>query len=139
MARETPAHIPPGFVAVTPYLTVDDPDRLVSFAVAAFGAEELEDQRASGPAGKTMHTAFRIEGCVIETGRASDEWTRFPASIHLSVRDVGAVTARALKAGAVSLHAVRDMEYGERSGAVRDPSGNVWYIATYTRRPIKKR
>ena len=71
LADKTPRHVPPGFNPVTLYLTVDDPDRLVAFAKAAFGAEELKDQRATGPDGKTMHTAFRVETCIIETGRAS--------------------------------------------------------------------
>ncbi len=138
-ATNPPAHMPPGFNAVTPYLIVDDPDGLVAFAKAAFAAEEMKNERGSGPDGKTMHTAFRVEGCIIETGRAAGQWKALPAGIHLYVHDVDAAYARALKAGGLSLHAVRDMEYGERSGAVRDPYGNHWYIATYTGRPEKKR
>ena len=139
LATKQSGHMPPGFTAVTPYLTVDDPDRLVDFAKAAFAAEEMKDQRAMGPDGKIMHTAFRVEECIIETGRASAEWKAMPVAIHLYVSDVDAAYARALKAGGVSLHEVRDMEYDERSGAVRDPCGNYWYIATYTGRPEKKR
>lgn len=123
---------------MTPYLTVSDPDGLVAFARAAFAAEELKDQRASSPDGKIMHTAFRVEGCIIETGRASAQWKSFPASIHLYVRDVDATYARAIKAGGESLHDVRDMEYGERSGAVKAPVGNYWYIATYKGKLEKK-
>src|SRR5437773_12564232 len=51
------SHIPPGFRAVTPYFIVDEPERLVAFAKAAFGAEELQDQRALDPDGKLLHTA----------------------------------------------------------------------------------
>ncbi len=130
-ATKRPSHIPPRFTAVTPYITVDDPDRLVVFAKAAFAAKEMKDQRESGPDGKTVHTAFRVEGCIIETGRASGKWKALPVAIHLYVRDVDAAYARALKAGGESLHEVRDMDYGERSGAMRDPCGNRWYIATY--------
>jgi PhnB protein len=137
-AAKRSTHVPPGFNPVTLYLTVDDPDRLVGFAQAAFGAEELGAERAAGPDGKTMHTAFRVEGCIMETGRASGPWKALAAGIHLYVRDADATYARAIKAGATSLHPVRDMDYGERSGAVRDPSGNNWYIATYTGRPEKK-
>src|SRR5438876_2618090 len=61
-ARKRPSHMPPGFTAVTPYLTVDDPDELLDFAKAAFDAEEVKDQRAVGPDGKLMHTAFCVEG-----------------------------------------------------------------------------
>ena len=136
-ANKSARHVPPRFNPVTLYLTVDDPDRLVAFAKAAFAAEELSDQRVAGPDGKTVHTAIRVEGCVIETGRASGPWKAMTAGIHLYVRNADETYARAVKAGGVSLHEVRDMEYGERAGAVRDPSGNHWYIATYTRAPPK--
>ena len=131
-AAKTVSHMPPGFTAVTPYLTVEEPVHLVNFAKAAFAAEEIRDQRLESSDGRLMHTAFRVEGCLIETGRADGQWKALPSGIHLYVRDVDAAYAGALKAGGVSLHDVRDMGYGERSGAVRDPTGNHWYIATYT-------
>ncbi|OLB46181.1 MAG: hypothetical protein AUG17_03345 [Crenarchaeota archaeon 13_1_20CM_2_53_14] len=128
---EPASHIPPGFRTVTPYFIVDEPERLVAFAKTVFGAEELQDQRALGPDGKLLHTAFRIGDSVLETGRASDPWKPLKIGIHLFVHDVDAAYALALKAGGKSLHEVKDMDYGERSGAVQDPFGNQWYIATY--------
>ncbi len=107
---KSPAHVPPGFPAVTPFITVEDPDQLVAFAKAAFGAEELREQR----------------------GTTDDKWQAMPTALHLYVRDADSAYARALKAGGVSLHEVREMNYGERAAAVRDPCGNHWYIATYT-------
>ncbi len=126
------AYVPPGFPAVTPFLTVEDPDLLVAFAKAAFGAEELREQRGTTDDGKTMHAAFRIEGCIIEAGRASGQWKAMPTALHLYVRDADSAYSRALKAGGVSLHEVREMDYDERAAAVQDPCGNHWYIATYT-------
>jgi len=52
-------------------------------------------------------------------------------ALHLYVQDCDAVYARALQAGATSLGEPRDQEYGERSGSVKDPAGNYWYIATH--------
>ena len=118
------SHIPPGFPAVTPFITVEDPGQLAEFARAAFGAEELREQRGTTGDGKVMHAAFRIEGCVIEAGRASGQWKAMPTALHLYVRDVDSAYARALKAGGVSLHEVREMDYDERAAAVRDPFGN---------------
>ena len=127
-------HIPPGFPALVPYLTVDDPAKLVAFAKTAFGAEEIKDQRAEHPAGNLVHAALCIEGCVIETGRASGEWKALPVAIHLYVRDVDTTHDRAVKAGGISLHGVKEMDYGERACAIRDPCGNTWYVATYIAR-----
>lgn len=40
---------------------------------------------------------------------------------------------RALAAGAKSLHELTDQPYGDRDGAVTDPFGNIWYVATHVR------
>ena len=127
----TTSHIPPGFAAVTPFLTVDDPDAMLAFAKSAFGAEEIKDQRGIHD-GKTQHLAFRVEGCVVEIGGAHGRWSGLASAIHLYVPDVDVAHARAVKAGGVSLHEVQQMEYGERASAVQDPFGNQWYIATHT-------
>ncbi len=37
---------------------------------------------------------------------------------------------KAVAAGATLIDELRDQEYGERSGTVKDPAGNYWYIAT---------
>src|SRR5438445_12939056 len=95
----------------------------------------MKEQRWEHPAGKVIHSALRVEGCVIETGRASAEWKAMPAEIHLYVRDVDRTYDRALKAGGGRLHGVKEMEYDERACGVRDPCGNHWYICTHTGRP----
>jgi uncharacterized glyoxalase superfamily protein PhnB len=123
--------MPPGFTAVTPFLTVNDPDAMLAFAKAAFGAEELKDQRGTHD-GKTQHLAFRVEGCIVEIGIAHGQWKGLTSAIHLYVPDVEAAYERAVNAGSVSLHEVQGMDYGERAAAVQDPFGNQWYIATYT-------
>jgi PhnB protein len=47
------------------------------------------------------------------------------------VHDCDAVYERALKAGATSISEPTDQPYGDRSGGVKDPFGNQWYIATH--------
>ena len=123
-------HIPPGFSAVTPYLLTNETDRLVAFLKAAFRAEDADE--AYSDKDGIVHAALRVEGCSVEIGRASGAWKALHAGIHLYVPDVDAAYARALAAGGKSLHEVRVMDYGERAAAVEDPSGNHWYIATYT-------
>jgi PhnB protein len=54
-----------------------------------------------------------------------------PSAIHLYVQDTDATYGRALEAGATSVDEPMERPYGERSAGVRDPFGNVWYIATY--------
>ena len=59
---------------------------------------------------------------------------RSPANahaLHLYVPDCDALYQRALQAGGTSMDEPRDQEYWERSGSVKDPAGDFWYIATH--------
>jgi PhnB protein len=127
-------HIPTGFAALTPYLQLKDAAGFVSFAQAAFGATV----RMSVSDGDTLvHGELVIQGCVLELSEARPEWPATRSALHVYVADCDDVHARATAAGATQLHPPTDQPYGERSGAVRDPWGNDWYIATVTDMTIR--
>ena len=129
--------IPDGYHAVTPYLTVKDAARTIEFYEAAFGA--VETMRMSAPDGKVGHAEIRIGGSAIMLSDAFPEMgMRDPeslggthGSILLYVKDVDALFARAVAAGAKVVRPVKDQFYGDRSGTVADPSGHIWTIATH--------
>jgi PhnB protein len=133
-AARTPAvnPIPPGFRTVTPYMIAEDGPALLEFAKQAFGAEEIF--RELGPAGG-LHGEVRIgDSMLMMGGGIPGQQFRATANthaLHLYVPDCDAVYQRALRAGATSIVEPRDQEYGERSGGVKDPAGNIWYIATH--------
>jgi PhnB protein len=52
--------------------------------------------------------------------------------IHLYVKNVDAVAARAAEAGGKVVRPVADQFYGDRTCLVEDPFGHRWYIATHT-------
>ena len=54
-----------------------------------------------------------------------------PGMLLLYVDDVDASYQRALTAGAASIRAPADQFFGDRSGGVRDSSGNTWWISTH--------
>jgi uncharacterized glyoxalase superfamily protein PhnB len=51
-------------------------------------------------------------------------------TIHLYVPDSDATYASALQAGASPVYEVADQHWGDRQGCVKDPFGNMWYVAT---------
>jgi PhnB protein len=53
-----------------------------------------------------------------------------PASNYLYVDDADAVFNKAIAAGATVVIPIADQFYGDRMGGVRDPQGNLWWIAT---------
>ena len=130
--RTASTFIPKGFHAVTPYLIARDAPALIDFVKGAFDAEETF--RDVGPAGG-VHAEVQIGDSKLMIGGGAPDlsWrgTPWPAALHIYVKDTDAVYARALEAGAASIHVPMDQEYGERSAGVKDASGNVWYIATW--------
>ncbi|MEM8963179.1 MAG: VOC family protein [Acidobacteriota bacterium] len=123
-------HIPKGYPAVMPYLTVESAERLLDFVKTVFDAEELEISRRDD--GSVAHAAARVLGCVIEMSDGRPEWPPRPGALHVYLDDTDATYQRALDAGATSIYVPADQEYGERSAGVVDPVGNNWYLATYT-------
>jgi uncharacterized glyoxalase superfamily protein PhnB len=121
--------IPDGYHSVTPYLMVVGADKLIEFTQRAFGAEEL--MRHSTPEGRVMHAEVKIGDSRIMLTEACGKWSPMPAMIYLYVDDADATYRAALEAGATSLQEPADQFYGDRSGAVKDASGNHWWIATH--------
>jgi PhnB protein len=59
------------------------------------------------------------------------EWKPMPTNLYLYVNDADATYRRALAAGATSVMEPVTQFYGDRHGGVKDPSGNIWWIATH--------
>lgn len=117
-----------GFHTITPYLIVHGAAELIDFVKEAFGAEEY--YRGAGSAGG-IHAEVKIgDSMVMIGGGAALQRPAMPTGIHLYVKDADAVYERAVQAGASSLYAPVDQEYGDREAGVKDLSGNHWYIAT---------
>lgn len=121
--------IPEGYHTVTPYLVVPGVAGLIEFLQQAFEAEERH--RMARPDGTIMHAEVRIGDSIVMMGEATGEFQPKPAMIHLYVTDVDATYRRALAAGATSVREPTDQFYGDRTGGVKDASGNQWWIATH--------
>jgi PhnB protein len=131
-ARPKVNPIPRGFRTLQPYIVATDGEALLRFAKEVFGAEETF--RAIGSAGG-IHANMRIGDTMLMMGGGIPghpfSGRPYPVALHVYVEDTDAVYAKALEAGAISLDAPQDHEYGERGAGVKDPAGNYWYIATH--------
>jgi uncharacterized glyoxalase superfamily protein PhnB len=110
---------------LVPYLHVASAAGQIDFLKRVLGAEELG--RHPAPDGRIMHAAVRIGDSMVEMGEPPEPK---PTPLHVYVPDVDAAYQRAVEAGAVSLQAPTDHDYGERGASVRDAEGNHWYLAT---------
>jgi PhnB protein len=123
------APIPKDQPRVSPCLVTKDAARVIDFLKRVVGAKEL--YRLAGPDGKVMHAEVRIVDSVVMLSEASDQHPAMPAMLNIYVEDVDATYAKALAAGATAVRPVADQFYGDRSGGVKDPSGNLWWFATH--------
>jgi PhnB protein len=121
-------YLRPGLTSITPYIIVRGASQLIEFLKTSF--EATERMRVSTPDGLIMHAEVAIGNGAIEVSDGSEAYPAAPQAIHLYVDDPDATYERALRAGATSIYAPVDQDYGDREGGVRDVFGNVWYIAT---------
>jgi PhnB protein len=129
--------VPKGYHTVTPYLIVKGAAAAIEFYKKAFGAKELV--RMPGPDGSVMHAEIKIGDSPIMLGDENPQMdTRgpkalggTPVGICLYVKDVDALAAQAVAAGATVQRPVMDQFYGDRSGTFGDPFGHQWTIATH--------
>jgi len=123
--------VPRGFRMVTPYLVAENGLALLDFVKEAFGAEEM--MRAVMPTG--VHAEVRIGDSVMMMGGGLPgkkfPGTLQPNALHVYVEDADGAIKKAVAAGATLIDEVRDQDYGERSGTIKDQAGNFWYVATY--------
>jgi uncharacterized glyoxalase superfamily protein PhnB len=125
--------------SVTPHLICAGAADAIEFYKKAFGA--VETARLPAPQGKLAHAVIRIGDSAV---MLMDEFPEMsaqgpkslkgsPVTIHLYVEDVDAFVARAVKAGAKVTMPVADMFWGDRYGALEDPFGHRWSVATHVR------
>jgi uncharacterized glyoxalase superfamily protein PhnB len=125
--------IPDGYHTATPYLFVAGAAKLLDYLAKAFDAKEVQRLRRAD--GSIMHAEVCIGDSAVmmadPTGPAA-EFGPMPCSIYLYVTDCDSVYRRAIEAGGTSLMEPTDMAFsGERYGGVKDPTGNIWWIATH--------
>jgi len=129
-------HIPEGYHSLTPYLYVSDAAKALDFYRSAFGATELFRL----PMGEKIgHAEMQIgDSRFMLADEFPDMNTLGPArrggptaGFMLYVEDADAAFAKAVAAGAIAEEAVKDQFYGDRSGAVIDPFGHKWSLATH--------
>ena len=121
--------VPDGYHTVTPYLTVRGAEKVIEFLKQAFGGE-LETT-IKQPDGLVMHAQVKIGDSLVMIADEMEMTKATPSTLYLYVPNVDATYQRAVKAGGKPIMEPTDMFYGDRSGGVKDPSDNSWFLATH--------
>jgi PhnB protein len=127
--------IPEGFRTITPQLVFDNAAEAIDWCKKALGATEVS--RAVGPDGKIMHADLKIGDSrfMLNDPMGGSKGPKAlggsPASIWLYVDDCDSLFNRAVAAGGQVTMPLADQFWGDRCGAVKDPHGYTWNIATH--------
>jgi PhnB protein len=131
--------IPDGYSSVMPYFSVKGASDAIAYYKEAFGAEEILCMPMTD--GKIGHAELRIGGSIVMLADEMDH----PDAIAKSPRTLGGVTSgfclyvadcdavfqRAVEAGGKVRRPLANQFYGDRSGTIEDPWGQVWTITTH--------
>jgi PhnB protein len=133
MAKAAQA-VPDGYHTITPQLTLDNAARTIDWYKKALGAEEIS--RSAGPDGKIMHAELKIGDSRFMVNDAMmgykgpQGFGGSPAGLWLFVENSDALFKRAVDAGAKVTMPIDNQFWGDRAGAITDPGGYTWWIAT---------
>src|ERR1700746_1599375 len=129
------------YSSVTAMLTVTDVKAAADFYQKAFGFTKRGIM--NGPGGTAVHAELTLRGTTLMLGpempqmgsRSAKAVGASPTSLYLLTENVDKTVAKAVKLGAALKGPVMDMFWGDRCGAVVDPEGYVWMVATHMAEP----
>jgi PhnB protein len=139
MSTTKPDPIPDNYRRVTPSLIVNGGLKALEFYTQVFGATERI--RFPGPGGTIAHAEIDVGDSVLMIEDASPYLGTqappaggvegSPISLFVYVEDADGVIEKAVKLGATLKRPAQDQFYGDRDGAIVDPFGHTWTIATH--------
>jgi PhnB protein len=129
--------IPEGYHALTPSIAVDNAAEAIEFYKRAFGAKER--MRMDTPMGTVGHAELEIGDSVLMLADPMPQSSVKPpkelggtsVGIFMYVEDVDEVVQQVIDAGGSVIMPIEDQFWGDRFGAVADPYGHEWLIATH--------
>lgn len=128
--------IPEGYRNVNVILTVENGAKAIDFYKKAFGAKELSRL----PMGEKIgHAELQIGDTRIMLNDEFPERDNLgpkarggtPVGLLIYTDDVDTAFKRAIDAGGIETMKVEDQFWGDRMGALTDPFGHKWSIATH--------
>ena len=119
--------IPEGYNTVMPYLILKNASQFIDFMTEVFEAEVT--YKATRDEKTIMHAELKIGDSKIMFADATEQWRVQPANLFIYVDEADVVYNKAKLKGAEALTSMSDQSYG-RSGGVKDPFGNTWWITS---------
>ena len=120
---------PNGYNSVSPYLVVNNAQKLIDLLKQILDARELRKYRT--PDGRILHAEMKMDDSVIMLADATEAYPQSPTLVHLYVPDADAVYKKAVDAGCQPVQEPQERAGDpDRRGGFRDFAGNFWSVST---------
>ncbi len=132
MPQKAPKPVPEGMHTVTPYLTFSgNCAEALEFYTKAFNAH-MNGEALKTPDNKIMHAWLTIGDSNLFLSDNFGEDATVGEALHLwmYVEDADKIFHQAIQAGCAEVMPIEDAFWGDRLGAVKDPYGFTWSIAS---------
>ncbi len=120
-------YAPDGYHTVIPYLIVPNAALFIEFTKKVFQAELVNQHMRDETI--IMHGEVKIGDTTIMFADSTPQFAPAPAPFFIYVENADITYALALQQGATVVTELGDQQYG-RSGGVKDPFGNTWWITS---------
>ena len=119
--------IPANYQTVMPYLIINNAAAFIAFTQKVFNAKEtykvMRDENC------IMHAEIMIGGTTIMLADCTEQFSERTAGLFVYVENADESYQKAIDEGAVIESVVSNQPYG-RSGGIKDPFGNTWWITS---------
>ena len=122
-------NIPEGYQTVMVYLIVDGASEFLDFSRQVFNAVEKKEARTMRDENTIQHSEIRIGDSTIMFADSTETAKPRTAGFFIYVENADETYKKAIARGATAISGLSDKSYG-RSGGVKDPFGNIWWITS---------
>lgn len=120
---------PKNYNSLSPYLIVDDAEKLVDLLKIVFKAEEL--RRYEREDGSIMHVELRLDDSVVMISDSTEDYQAITTMLHIYVPDVLKTFDLVLENECMILEQPTSQDDDTNiRGAFMDYAGNYWSVST---------
>jgi uncharacterized glyoxalase superfamily protein PhnB len=120
---------PEGYNSVSPYLIVDDAQRMIDMLIEVFGGVPL--RRFNREDGGIMHAEVRLDDSVVMISQSTAEYPQNNSILHVYVPDVDGTFEKGIAYGCREMSRPVSMDGDpDKRGMFQDFAGNLWSVST---------
>jgi len=120
---------PEGYNSVSPYLIVDEGQRMIDFLIEVFSGILL--RKFNREDGSIMHAEVRLDDSVIMISQSTSQYPQNNSILHVYVPDVDETFEKGLAYGCREMdRPVSGDGDQDKRGMFQDFAGNLWSVST---------